>query len=260
MNTQNDSKWFINGTPDSTKEVRLFTLPYAGGGASIYRLWGSLLPKNVELLSIQLPGRENRITETPFTDMPSLIEALTEAVTPYMDRPFLIFGHSIGARIGFELAVNLKKELNKVPLHLIVSGSRAPHFPEPNPLHQLPDDDFVKELQRFSGTPKAILENKELMDLFMPLLRADFAVDETYEFTTSAKLQCPISVLGGRDDDEASIRELSEWLKYTSVDFDLKIYEGDHFFINDHREKILEQISDIISKKNLVDPSAILTA
>ncbi|MES5955963.1 thioesterase domain-containing protein [Bacillus fungorum] len=126
-----------------------------------------------------MPGRENRIRERPFYEMGKLVEAISETLFPYLQDPFIFFGHSIGARILFETSRHIRRKWNIQPTRLIVSGSRAPHILEPNPLHHLPDDKFIKELHRFSGTPEAILQNRGLMEIFLPTLRADFTIDET---------------------------------------------------------------------------------
>ncbi|WP_240470234.1 thioesterase II family protein [Brevibacillus laterosporus] len=140
--------WLISH-PEAKDTIRLFCLPYAGGGASAYRGWANALPRDIGVYPIQLPGRENRIGEQALCDMKALVEAISQAIYPYLDRPFLFFGHSLGARIAFELARAVRRKWKLQPCRLIVSGSRAPNIPEPHPLHHLPDDEFVSELRRF---------------------------------------------------------------------------------------------------------------
>lgn len=226
---QKVTPWLLN-SPQATDKIRLFCFPYAGGGASIYRGWDQLFPVDAGIYPIQFPGRENRITEPLIVRMHELVYEISEMMMPYLDIPFIFFGHSLGARVAFELTRTIRRKYNVMPCHLIVAGSRAPDIPEPNPLHQLSDEDFVKELRRFSGTPEMILQNKEIMDIFIPILRADFTVDETYVFTEDEPLECPITVYGGTEDKEANPKELTAWKRHTTKDFMLEMLEGNHFF------------------------------
>jgi surfactin synthase thioesterase subunit len=137
------------------------------------------MSEGVEVCPVQLPGRENRITEPPFTRLSLLVDAMAKNLDPYFDVPFAFFGHSIGAKIAFELVRDLRRKKGVEPVHLFVSGSRPPHIPEPRPLHLLPEHDFVRELRRFSGTPEAVMQSRDLMEMYLPILRADFSIDET---------------------------------------------------------------------------------
>jgi medium-chain acyl-[acyl-carrier-protein] hydrolase len=145
-----NNPWVILGKPNSRTRLRLFCFPYAGGGASIFRQWSDEMSEGVEVCPVQLPGRENRITEPPFTRLSLLVDAMAKNLDPYFDVPFAFFGHSIGAKIAFELVRDLRRKKGVEPVHLFVSGSRPPHIPEPRPLHLLPEHDFVRELRRFS--------------------------------------------------------------------------------------------------------------
>jgi surfactin synthase thioesterase subunit len=178
--------------------------------------------------------------------MEALVAAISEAIFPYVRRPFMFYGHSLGARIAFELARHLRRKWKIQPCRLIVSGSRAPHLPEPKPLHHLPDEEFVKELHRFSGTPEALLQSKELMELFIPVLRADFTIDETYIYTAEAPLDCPISAFGGTADPEAHREEMTAWASFTNSDFRLDMIAGDHFFLRTQRDVLLRSITQLI--------------
>lgn len=181
--------------------------------------------------------------------MPSLVEALAEAMLPYLDMPFILFGHSLGARVAFEVARALRKSWGIEPHHLIVAASRGPHTPEPRPLHHLPDKALITELKRFSRTPQAVLTNPELTGLFLPMLRADFTVDETYRLRESSPLHCPITAFGGRSDPETTRDELITWSRYTSSCFTLKMVDGDHFFILKNKENLLSKIATLIHEE-----------
>jgi surfactin synthase thioesterase subunit len=229
---------------------RLFCFPYAGGGASIFRTWPERLPSDIEVCAIQLPGREDRLTETPFDRLSSLIAALADVLYPYLDFPFAFFGHSLGSLISLELARWLRRQKAPCPSQLFVSGSRAPQIPNPDPpIHQLPDAEFIEELRRFNGTPKAVLNNSELMEVFLPLLRSDMRLYETYVYDHEAPLDCPISAFGGLEDEEVSREDLAAWHDQTRNKFHIQMFPGDHFFWNGkERDGVLEIISMDIRK------------
>lgn len=235
-------------SPAANDQIRIFCFPFAGGGASSYRDWQKFFPKTAGVYPIQLPGRENRIADQLFTDMVDLAAEISKVLRPYLTKPFVFFGHSLGARIAFEVVRVVRRNWQLEPCHLIVSGSRAPHIPEPKPLHHLTDEDFVNELRRFSGTPEAILQNKELMELFIPILRADFMVDETYVYLPEEPIACPISAFGGTADPEAEPSDLAAWQQHTSNSFNLEMIEGDHFFLQSNKDVLLNFVKDIVLK------------
>ncbi len=238
--------WIIRDSFAPDNVIRLFCFSYAGGGASVFRQWQATLPDQIEVCPVQLPGRENRISEPLITNLDELVDIASVELASYFDSPFAFYGHSIGARIAFELARNVHRKLGVRPCCLIVSGSRAPHIPEPNPLHHLPDNEFMNELRRFSGTPEAVLQSKELMEMFLPILRADFSVDETYVYSEALPLDCPIFVFGGTDDAEAKIEELKAWADHTSNAFSLEMISGGHFFLQTERNLLLQSIRGIL--------------
>lgn len=235
--------WIIIPKPKPKPSLRLFCFPYAGAGASIYHNWSTLLPPEIEVCSIQLPGRESRTKEPLFYNIEPLINALTPSILPLLDIPFIFFGHSLGALICFELARQLRRLKQPNPLHLFVSAREAPQNPLTKPpVHQLSDADFIKELSRFNGTPKAVLQNVELMNYFLPILRADLAINETYKYTPEPPLNCPISVFGGLQDLIVSSESLAVWNAQTNCNFSSRIFSGDHFFLKSQQQLLLEAI------------------
>src|SRR5436305_4142907 len=165
--------------PGTTARYRLFCFPYAGGGASVYYTWQASFPSEIEICPVQLPGREGRITERPFDDLPLLVQAITDVVLPYLEIPFAFFGHSMGTLISFELARQLRRQQAPTPVHLFVAGHRAPQLPDPHPpTYHLPEADFVDSLRRFNGTPETVLQHGELMQVMLAALRADMAIRE----------------------------------------------------------------------------------
>jgi medium-chain acyl-[acyl-carrier-protein] hydrolase len=233
--------------------MRLFCFPYAGGGASIFRGWAEQLPKYLEVCPVQLPGRGGRMMESPFCSLGPLIEALTQAMLPYLDIPFTFFGHSMGAIICFELARQLRRRLLPEPLHLFASGRNAPQIREEGPFdYDLPDPEFIEKLRGLNGTPKEVLEHPELIKLMLPLLRADFALIQTYVYSPEPPLDCPITALGGTQDMDISREHLEAWREQTRRSFTLRMLPGDHFFPHTTQSILLPILADRLSQHVLV--------
>jgi surfactin synthase thioesterase subunit len=231
-NTSLFNTWITRPNPSLRAKIRLFCFSHAGGSASSFSSWSTSLPLEIEVCPVQLPGRENRFREAPFTQLSPLVQTLSQVILPYLNLPFAFFGHSMGALIGFELARELRRQYRKGPVHLFVSGYRAPHLPDPDPpIHQLPESLFLEELRNLHGTPEQILQNAELMQIMLPFLRADFAVCETYAHIHEYPLDCPISAFGGREDSQLSYDELIAWRDQTSSSFSLRMVPGNHFFL-----------------------------
>jgi medium-chain acyl-[acyl-carrier-protein] hydrolase len=194
---------------------------------------------------VQLPGREYRILEEPFSDITPLIPLLARALHPYLDMPYALFGHSMGALVSFELARYLNQsEHAPDPMHLFVSGRRAPHLTasEP-PIGQLPELAFIEELRRLNGTPEEVLQNDELLHLLMPLLRADFTLCEKYIYREESILKCPLSAFAGLQDEEVSSNELIAWREQTSGPFKYRFFIGNHFFLHEEQTSLLQAIT-----------------
>lgn len=244
MSLLSSNPWVKCFHPNPQASLRLFCFPYAGGNASTFRSWSDGLPSYVEVYAIQLPGRGERLRETPFTQLSPLVQHLAPHLQPYLDIPFAFFGHSMGALISFELARLLRSQSGLSPLHLFISGRRAPQIRDRNPLlHALPEPEFLKELRRLNGTPKQVLESFELMQLLLPTLRADFSVCGTYTYLSEPPLDCPISVFGGTEDLEETYDLLKNWNVQTRSSFSLQMLCGDHFFLNTNQHLLLEMLA-----------------
>ena len=236
--------WLVGFECNERVSLRLFCFPYAGGGALVYRDWHRILPANIGVYAAQLPGRGDRLAEPPFLDLPALIESLTEAVQSDLDKPFAFFGHSMGALVAFELARKLRDEYGVEPAHLFVSGRRAPQLRDSDPVtYNLEDAKFIEELRRLNGTPRVMLENPELMELMGPTLRADFQICQTYVYTDSPPLRCPIAVFGGLQDEDITRENLQPWQNHTSGSFTLRLLPGDHFFLHSSEAILLRLIA-----------------
>lgn len=242
--TSQRTGWFKCTRPNPAADLRIFCFPYAGGNSAIFRNWAAMLGPNFEVQAVQLPGRESRFGEPAYRQLDRLIPALALALEPYLDKPFVFFGHSMGALISFELARFVRSPYRVSPEQLFVAAFPAPQqYNPPVRLHQLPEVEFIEALRHFNGTPEQVLQNQELMRLVLPTLRADFALCETYSYREGHPLECPISVYGGYQDTAIKPALLAGWEAQTSDKFRLKMLEGDHFFIQQNQAQLLQDLA-----------------
>jgi surfactin synthase thioesterase subunit len=237
--------WLTRPRSHRLGRLQLVCFSYAGGSASAYRTWPQDLPADIDVCAVQLPGRDNRLAERPFTRLPELVEALASALEPNLRAPFAFFGHSMGALVAFELTRELRRRGGPPPLQLFVSACRAPQLSDPDPpIHLLPEPELLEELRRLDGTPGHVFENPELRSLVLPTLRADFAVCETYVHEPDEPLAISISAFGGASDNEVSPGQLLGWRTQTSASFGLRIFPGNHFyFLGGARTAFLSALS-----------------
>ncbi|MEA2792145.1 MAG: hypothetical protein QOG73_4551 [Acetobacteraceae bacterium] len=222
--------------------LRLFCFPYAGGSAAVYRNWTDL-PPEIEVCPVQLPGRDERFREPAFTRADALCDALVVALADYLDRPFAIFGHSMGAIIAHEFTRRLQAR-GLAPRHLFVSGQRAPHIPLRRPRSfDLPDPAFKNRLRELNGTPEEVLQDVELMELLLPRLRGDFELSETYTCAYDMPLSCPITAFGGAQDHEVSETDLAAWRHLTTSAFDIAVFPGGHFYLEQEGQTLRRRIA-----------------
>jgi len=234
------SAWVASPHRNPGAAIRLFCFPFAGGGPQTYYRWSQGLPSSVEVCPVQFPGRGSRLAERPLSHLSQLIQVLASGLAPELDKPFVFFGHSLGALLSFELARQLRRDSGPQPAHLFVSAGAAPqHRRSRPPIHSLPERAFLDEVRRLNGTPAQVLQTRELVDLIVPVLRADFALIETYSFRAEQPLDCPITVFGGRDDEFLSREDLEGWREHTGATFAMHMLPGDHFFINSAQALLL---------------------
>jgi medium-chain acyl-[acyl-carrier-protein] hydrolase len=235
--------WFSAIKPRQDASMRLICFPYAGAGATIFRPWLTSIGEQIDLRVANLPGRGFRLREKRFERMQPLVEPLAEALYPLMDRPFAFFGHSLGALIAFEVARAVRRR-GFLPEHLFVSGNIAPQLPDPAPrIHQLAEDDFLREIRDLNGMPQGVLDCQELLEIVLPAVRSDFAVLETYVCAPQPPLDCAITVFGGLEDPRTTRAGLEGWRDQTSKAFELLMLPGDHFFIDSARPLLLQTIT-----------------
>ncbi len=237
------TRWFTGRRGDPQASVRLFCIAHAGGGGSFFLPWQRALGPEVEVWPVVLPGREARLRERPHERMEDVLGPLHEAVRAHTDRPWALFGHSMGAVVAYELARACTADGGLEPAHLFVSARRAPHLPARRPsLSALPDEVFLRAVTALNGTPADVLAQPDLVAMFLPCIRADFALNDGYVPLPGPRLRCPVSASVGRLDPEARGEELDAWAHVTSGAFRPRSFDGDHFYLKDGRDELLAVI------------------
>lgn len=239
------SRWFVIPKPNPNARVRLYCLPYGGGGASVFRDWPVGLQAEVEVCAVQLPARENRIREAPFTRMADLVDALLRELRGHLHARFALLGHSLGAFVAFEVARQLIAT-GLTPAHLFVCGQHAPDVPGLYPpIYKLADGAFVSAvIARYAGIPESVLQDPEMMRLVLPRLRGDFELNDTYTYAHGAPLACPITVYRGLDDPETPEAGCAAWQRHTSLELRTRTFPGGHLFINESRSQVLRALAE----------------
>lgn len=242
--TSPKNPWISPVAGSENAKIRLFCLPYAGGSSQIYRGWQSRFPDEIEVCAVNLPGRGSRLAETPFTDMPSVARAVKDGLLPFFDRPFAFLGHSMGGILSFEITRLLRRLGLPLPVKLFISACGAPHVPSPERRASAqPEPELIEELRRLNGTPPEILDNHKLLNILLPVIKADFSVCRTYVYTAEPPLDIPIIVLRGADDNDVSEESAVAWKEQTTNDFLYSTLPGDHFFCHTETDKIIEIIA-----------------
>ncbi|MBW3598991.1 MAG: alpha/beta fold hydrolase [Planctomycetes bacterium] len=236
-----ENPWLPRRGPKPHPALRLICFPHAGGGGAVYHRWSSLLPAEIDVLPVLLPGRERRIQEPPRRDLRGLAAEAADAIAPLADVPLAFFGHSMGALLAFETIRDLRRRGASPPLRLFAAAYAAPQTPRrSDSIHELPDREFLIEIQeRFSGVPPQVAGDPDLLNLFLPILRADVAMIETYQYVDEPPLECPITALGGADDQQVSIADLAAWRSQTAGPFQQKIVMGGHFFVAERQAEVV---------------------
>jgi medium-chain acyl-[acyl-carrier-protein] hydrolase len=241
-----DGQWLVK-EPKPHAELRLFCLPYAGGSASIYRSWQGVAPRHIQVCALELPGRGRLMRQPPFMRIAPLIRAIGNSIEAAPDRPFALFGHSMGGLIAFELARSLRERGAPEPAHLFVSATAAPSTPATGQKFAVATDaELKKKLRDLNGTPEELLENEELMALLLPMFRADFSVLENYEYREEPPLAVPITVFAGRSDAIVQPSDLPGWRRQSTGGTRLHFFPGDHFFVHSASTDVMKAIADVL--------------
>ncbi|MFZ8201844.1 thioesterase II family protein [Alteromonas portus] len=244
------NNWFVKPKLNECAKMRLFCFPYAGGNASTYIKWQEYLPNFLELIIVQPPGRANRISEPVIDTMDLLVKKIFTSMLPLLDRPFVFFGHSLGSRVAYELSKQLQLYNQPLPKCLITSASAAAHLPRTKSrIWELDDDKFKMELKNLGGTSLDFFEYPELVDLLLPMIKADFKISEQYQ-SDSVLLELPIYALAGEHDTLITNDEILAWNELTTAEFKMYTVQGGHFFIDSHRDWVVQHVINSCSKIN----------
>lgn len=236
-----DDLWFRRFHPSDNAATQLVCLPHAGGAATYFFEVARTLSPEIDVLAVQYPGRQDRYKEPLVDDVHVLADRLTEALLPLATRPITLFGHSLGASVGFEVALRLEKA-GVAPTALFASGRRAPSRHRNDQVHLRDDDGLLAEVRALSGTDSGVLDDEEVLRMVLPALRSDYKAAETYSWREGAGLECPVFGLTGESDPRVTVDEVAAWEAHTSSAFELVVYPGDHFYLNENMPDILRLI------------------
>jgi surfactin synthase thioesterase subunit len=244
MNDEDDDLWLLRFHPCPEPAARLVCLPHAGGSASYYFALSRALCPEVEVLAVQYPGRQNRLREGFAGSIEELVDGVYGALSALPpnepDVPLAFFGHSMGSVLAFELARRLRHDSAPPPLHLFVSGRRAPSRPRDERLHALDDAGLLEVLKENGGTHQTVLGDPELRALFLPIIRNDYRLTESYRYKPGPPLDCPITMLTGDRDPAVTPDEAAAWHEHTSSEFNVRVYSGGHFYLEDHQQELID--------------------
>ncbi|MFF1924531.1 thioesterase II family protein [Streptomyces sp. NPDC058221] len=234
--------WIRRYRPAPDARVRLLCLPHAGGAASYYVPVAAALAPAADVLAVQYPGRQDRRSEEPLGDLRELADRVADAVDDGDDRPLAVFGHSMGAVLGYEVALRLE-EAGRGPVRLFVSGRRAPSAHRPSEeMHKRTDSALLEGVRRLSGTDAQVLDDEELVRMVLPAIRADYRAVETYELRPGDRVRCPVTVLTGDGDPMTTVEEARAWSVHSEGATDLHVFPGGHFYLNDRSADVLAVI------------------
>ena len=235
--------WLRCPLPRPRAEVRLLCLPHAGGSTSLYRAWPKLFPPQVEVLLVCPPGREHRLDDPFPADLLSLVRDLAVAVVPLLDRPWAVFGHSMGATVGHELVLQLLSRGHRAPVHLFASSRRAPqHYEHEGTMDLFGDEQLCAELVRLGGTDSALLELPELRELVLPAVRGDYRLLATHRTRPTGPVGCPVTAFIGDEDRRATTEGAPGWREWTTATFELVTFPGGHFYFSDRPQDVVEAV------------------
>lgn len=233
--------WVRRYHPADDAATRLLCLSHAGGSASYFFGVSRALSPGIDVLAAQYPGRQDRLREPCLRTVDDLADGIVAALEPLLDRPITIFGHSLGATLGYEVARRLERA-GRTPVALFASGRAAPHRIRRERTHLAPDDELVANMTKLGGTDAALLDDEDILSMVLPAIRADYTAAETYTYRPGPRLTCPIIALTGDSDPKVTHEEADAWREHTGGDFELVTYPGAHFYLNDHVPDILRRI------------------
>jgi surfactin synthase thioesterase subunit len=244
--TSSDDLWCRRYRPSRTATARLVCLPHAGGSATFFLPVAAALGPRVDVVALQYPGRQDRRAERPIDDMAVLADQVHGILRRQPELPTTLFGHSMGAILGFEVTRRLEAD-GHPPVRLFVSGRRGPATYRDEKIHLRDDDGILAEVRKMSGTAASVLGDDEIMRAALPALRADYKATETYACAPGITVSCPITTLTGDSDPKTTADEAGAWAEHTTGAFELHVFAGGHFFLTDHAGDIVELIRERLS-------------
>jgi pyochelin biosynthetic protein PchC len=246
MRTDSEDSWVRRFTDAPRSTVRLVCFPHAGGSAGYFRPLAQALAPRVETLAVQYPGRQDRRRERLIDSVPELTDAAFAALRRELDAPFAFFGHSLGAVVAFEVARRFEQLTPAGPLRLFASARRAPSLVRHDTVHLRDDDGLVAEMNRLGGTEQAVLDDPELRQLVLPVVRADYRAIETYTAAPGARLTCPVTVFVGDSDAVTPVADAAAWDRHTTKGADTQVFDGGHFYLDRHVQQVASAIADAL--------------
>jgi len=240
--------WLSHLRISNESKLRMFCFPYAGAGPSVYKDWPQGIANSVDLIGINYPGREALSSHAPMSNLNEIVGKVAVKILPYLDKPFVFFGHSMGAYVSFELARILKERQGFSPEHIFLSAASAPHIENENPICALSGKEFLRALVRLNGFPIEAMQSPELVHYTLPTLRADFTACETYRYQTGQPIDAPLTVYGGDNDPRVAVHELEAWKHHSAAMFSSKVFQGGHFYLRECRDQLLDSINQELIK------------
>lgn len=223
---------------DGSESVLLVCFPFAGGGTSAYRFWSQQLPSRIGVSAVLLPGRETRISEAPTSDINVICDnVIADLLRHYRSKQLIFFGHSMGCMLAYEIGVRLDRQHHWPIAALIASGRKPPHICGASEFHKASESDFVREIQRLGGTPESLLQDEEMRNILLPVLRSDYALLETYRCMPPKKLNCPVFACFGGADSEMTAAEMQRWKELTHNQCVHRVFDGGHFYLSEPRNQ-----------------------
>lgn len=249
MNIKKTNKTVVIPKPKSDAKFRLICFPYAGGGAGTYFGWDQWLSDDVELLIVQPAGRGSRLKESPATSMTDLVADIFDGLAPYLDKPFAFFGHSMGCLVAYELALALKQKQMALPKLFVVSACRAPQIQyNGKKTDQLSDQQFIDILDTMADIPPALAQSKRLIQMCLPMLRADFQIAEQYHNSSVNALDCQFIAFAGQYDNGVDMDDYHGWSQQFASEGSLSMFAGDHYFVEQVGQSVVEHINTAIAE------------
>lgn len=241
------SPWIRRYAPAPEASARLVCLPHAGGSATFYNGLARRLAPDTDVLAVQYPGRLERRAEPPMKDLAALADAIVTELTPWTDRTFALFGHSLGAMVAFETARRLEA-MGLRPVALFVSGRGAPSRHRREFGSRLDDATLLQQMHRLGGTDPRVFADEDLMRIALPVMRADYQMVEDYRYVPGPPLRCPVTALNGRTDPRVSPPDVDAWRNHTTALFDSLTFPGGHFYLVDRHEEVTTALTDRLSR------------